>query len=120
MSKTILLVDDSNMVIKLVSFKLEKEGYQVMTASDGSEALQLLDGRDIDLVVTDLNMPHVDGLSLIKQIRVTNYYQYLPVVLFITTNPEDKDHIKTSGATALLVKDHINQKLSSTIQKLIR
>ncbi len=120
MEKTILIVDDSNLVIKLVSFRLEKEGYNIISGVDGKDALKLLDGRAIDLVITDLNMPNMDGLSLIKEIRATVNYQYLPVVLFITQNAEDKEHIKTSGATALLVKDHINQKLSSTVKKMIR
>ena len=120
MEKTILIVDDSNLVIKLVSFRLQKEGYQVLTGSDGKEALTHFDGRNIDLVITDLNMPNMDGLTLIKEIRMTTNYQYTPVVLFITPDPEDKKHIHTSGATALLVKDEINQKLSSTVKKLIR
>jgi two-component system chemotaxis response regulator CheY len=120
MEKTILIVDDSNLVIKLVSFRLEKDGYHVLTGSDGKEALAYFDGRNIDLVVTDLNMPNMDGLTLIKEIRSTASYQYTPVVLFISPEPEDKKHINTSGATALLVKDEINQKLSSTVKKLIR
>ena len=119
MQKTILIVDDSHLVIKLVSFRLQKEGYHVLTGTDGKEALGCFNGNDIDLVITDLNMPNMDGLSLIKEIRKTSKYQYTPVVLFITPDPEDKKHMYTSGATALLVKDEINQKLSSTVKKMI-
>ena len=117
---TILLVDDSEMVLALLSFQLQTAGYQVIGAADGKQAFQLLDGRSIDLVITDLNMPHMNGLELINQIRATEGYQYMPVVLFVSEDTEDKEHIKTSGATALLVKDQVSEKLNRLLKKMIR
>jgi two-component system chemotaxis response regulator CheY len=118
--KTILLVDDSEMVVALISFQLQAAGYQVIGAGDGKQATQFFDGRSIDLVITDLNMPNMNGLELISQIRGTEGYQYMPVVLFVSENAEDKEHIKTSGATALLVKDQVNEKLNRLVKKMIR
>ena len=118
--KTILLVDDSDMVLALLSFQLQGEGYCVIEAGDGKQASQFFDGRSIDLVITDLNMPNMNGLELISLIRTTEGYQYMPVVLFVSENGEDNDYIKTSGATALLVKDQVSEKLSRLLKKMIR
>ena len=118
--KTILLVDDSEMVLALLSFQLQAAGYHVIEAADGKLAAQFFDGRSIDLVITDLNMPNMTGLELISLIRDTEGYEYMPVVLFVSENAEDNDYIKTSGATALLVKDQVNDKLNRLLKKMIR
>ena len=77
-TNTILIVDDSQMVSKVLSFKIGKAGYNVLSAVDGRKALEFFDGREIDLVITDLNMPNMDGLELINEIRLKEYYCYNP------------------------------------------
>ena len=67
-TKTILIVDDSQMVTKVLSFKIGKAGYNVLSAIDGRKALEFFDGREIDLVITDLNMPNMNGLEFINEI----------------------------------------------------
>ena len=118
-TNTILIVDDSQMVSKVLSFKIGKAGYNVLSAVDGRKALEFFDGREIDLVVTDLNMPNMDGLELINEIRSKEYYCYLPVILFVPYNERDRSKIiATSGATMLFDKNNIKEKIIPTIKKM--
>ena len=119
-NNTVLIVDDSNMVMKLLSFIIKKAGYTVLSAVDGNNALELLDEGDIDLVITDLNMPNKDGVELIREIRLTEHYRYVPVILFISGSEEEKtNYMKTSGATMLFDKNDIKEKMIPTIKKMI-
>lgn len=120
MSRTVLIVDDSDMVRRMVSFKLKSAGYTILVGEDGDEALTYFDGKDIDLVITDLNMPNKDGLELIKEIRAKQEYKFLPVILFLSDHSTDvKEFIKSSGATMFFDKDSIKEKLVSTVKKMI-
>ena len=69
MPKKILIVDDSESIREVVSFTLENEGFEVLIADDGTDALKFLDGREIDMIITDLHMPQMDGITLIKHVR---------------------------------------------------
>ena len=84
MEKQILIVDDSESIREVVCFTLENAGHKVFSAIHGQDALQYLDGRHIDLVITDLHMPVMDGLGLIREIRKNPDYQYTPI-LYLTT-----------------------------------
>ncbi|PLX03621.1 MAG: two-component system response regulator, partial [Marinilabiliales bacterium] len=75
MDKTILIVDDSESIREVVSFTLEKEGYSVLSGCDGQDALKHLNGAPIDLIITDLHMPNMDGISLIREVRTMNDYK---------------------------------------------
>ena len=120
MSKTVLLVDDSDMVIRVISFILKSAGYTILTGCDGEDALSHFDGKNIDLVITDLNMPNKGGLQLIHEIRTMKDYKFLPVVLFVPdTSIDIKEFIKTSGATIFFNKNCIKDKLASTVRNLI-
>lgn len=119
-AKTVLVVDDADMVRTMVSFMLEKAGYNTLAGVDGEEALTFLDGREVDLVITDLNMPNVDGAELITKIRSNELYQYTPVVLFMADDADDKGNPgRTSGATMTFDKNNIKEKLLPAIKKLI-
>jgi len=119
-TNTVLIVDDSHMIVKVLSFMLKKAGYTVLSGIDGKNALEFFDGRDIDLVITDLNMPNMNGLELISEIRSQEYYRYLPVVLFIADGEEDrKKYMETSGATMLFDKSNIKEKIIPTIKKML-
>ena len=117
---TILIVDDSEMIVKVMSFMIKKAGYEVLCASDGKKALELFDGRNIDLVFTDLNMPNMNGIELINEIRSDEYYRYIPAVLFIPDNENAREKIiETSGATMLFDKANIKEKIIPTIKKIL-
>jgi len=119
-TNTILVVDDSEMVVKVLSFIIKKAGYTILSAIDGKAALEFFDGRDIDLVITDLNMPVMDGIELISEIRLKEYYKHIPIVLFSAGNDEEQKQIlKTSGATLLFDKNDIQEKMIPTIKKML-
>lgn len=119
-TSSVLVVDDSEMIIKMLGFMISRAGYIVLTADNGRNALELLDGRDIDLVITDLNMPEMGGIELTREIRRKEYYSYVPVVLFSSDGEQDKRKLlDTSGATILFDKADIKEKMISIIKKLL-
>ncbi len=119
-TNTVLIVDDSEMIIKTLSFMIKKAGYNVLCANDGKNALELFDGREIDLVFTDLNMPNTDGIELITKIRSDEYYRYTPVVLFIPGDEKNrKEIIEKSGATMLFDKSDIKEKFIPSVKKML-
>lgn len=121
MAKTILIVDDSESIREVVNFTLENEGYQVLIGVDGKDALKFLDGRNIDLLITDLHMPNMNGIELIKEIRKMEAYQRLPI-LFLTTESQNnmKMEAKDAGATGWIIKPFVPAKLIAAINKVIR
>jgi len=121
MAKTILIVDDSESIREVVSFTLENEGFQVLIGVDGKDALKFLDGKDIDLIITDLHMPEMDGISLIKEIRRMEKYQRVPI-LFLTTESQaaKKMEAKEAGATGWIIKPFVPAKLLEAIYKVLR
>jgi len=121
MGKTILFVDDSKSIREIVQFTLENEGYKVLLGNNGSDALQYLNGESIDLVITDLHMPEMNGIDLIKEIRKNPHYKWIPI-LFLTTESQlsKKEEAKKAGATGWIIKPFIPAKLISAISKVIR
>src|SRR5450755_4109526 len=95
--RTVLAVDDSISMRQLVGFALKKAGYNVVEAVDGRDALVKLHGAKVDLVVTDLNMPNLDGIGLIKEIRTQAAYKFTPILMLTTESSPDK---KTAGQAA--------------------
>lgn len=89
MSKTVLVVDDSGSFRMVIKVGLERAGYQVIDAPNGSVAASLLDGRPIHLVICDLNMPEMDGLSFVRHLRATSYRQ-TPVMMVTTVAPSER------------------------------
>ena len=122
MEKQILIVDDSASIRELLIFTLEKAGYKVIAAINGQDALKHLNGKkEIDLIITDLHMPIMDGLDLIKKVRNLDNYKYLPI-LFLTTESQvaKKDEARDAGATGWIVKPFSPEKLLAAITKLVR
>lgn len=119
--KTILIADDSDSVRELICFTLENAGYKVLSGIDGEDALKHLNGTQIDLVLTDLHMPKLDGIGLIKEIRSKEQYQFIPII-FLTTESqaEKKEEAKAAGATGWIVKPFAPERLLATISKVIR
>lgn len=121
MKRTILIVDDSESIRKLVQFNLSKADYNVLVANNGQEALSYFNGDRIDLLITDLHMPVMNGLELIKEVRKIEHYKHIPI-LFLTTETQIslKKEAKDAGATGWIVKPFEFEKLLSTIRRVLR
>jgi two-component system, chemotaxis family, chemotaxis protein CheY len=121
MSKHILVVDDSESVREVVKFTLESAGYTVTTGVDGKVALSLLEKSPVDLVLTDLNMPNLDGIELIKEVRQLDSFKFTPILLLTTeSQKQKKEEAKAAGATGWIVKPFAQDKLLATVKKVIR
>ncbi len=121
MSKTILIVDDSESIREVVSFTLKNEGYDVLVGVDGKDALKFLDGSHIDLIITDLHMPEMNGIEFIKSVRATDQYKRIPI-LFLTTESQasKKMEAKEAGATGWIIKPFVPAKLIAALKKVLR
>ncbi len=120
MSKTIMTVDDSSSVRQMVSFALEEAGYSVVEAVDGRDALQKLSGP-VDMIITDLNMPNLDGIGLITQVRSNSDYKFIPIVMLTTeSQDEKKQEGKKAGASGWIVKPFKPPQILSVVQKLLK
>lgn len=120
MAKTILAVDDSTSIRQMVSFTLKGAGYDVVEAVDGQDGLDKAKSKSINLVLTDQNMPKMDGLSLIKSLRGLPQYKTTPILMLTTEAGDDmKAKGKAAGATGWLVKPFDPQKLLDVVKKVI-
>ena len=120
MAKIILAVDDSASIRQMVSFTLKSAGYEVVEAIDGMDGLDKARAGNISLILTDQNMPRMDGLSLIKSLRAMRQYASTPI-LMLTTESSDtmKAQGRAAGATGWLVKPFDPQKLIEVVRKVI-
>jgi two-component system chemotaxis response regulator CheY len=120
MAKNIITVDDSASVRQMVSFTLKGAGYGVVEAGDGKEALAKLTGNKVDMVITDLNMPNMNGIELIKALRANPLYKFVPIVL-LTTESQDakKQEGRAAGATGWIVKPFKPDQLLSVVKKVL-
>jgi two-component system chemotaxis response regulator CheY len=120
MTKTVLAVDDSASIRQMVSFTLKSAGYQVVEATDGEDGLTKAKSAGVNLVLTDQNMPRMDGLTLIRSLRALPQYKAVPI-LMLTTESGDamKAQGKAAGATGWLVKPFDPAKLVEVVKKVI-
>jgi len=120
MAKSILAVDDSASIRQMVGFTLKSSGYEVVEAVDGMDGLEKAKGKSFSLVLTDQNMPRMDGLTLIKNLRSLPQYKTVPI-LMLTTESSDamKQQGRAVGATGWLVKPFDPQKLVEVVKKVI-
>ena len=120
MSKTIMTVDDSTSVRQMVSFTLEDAGYTVVEAEDGEKALEKADSQSVDLVLADLNMPNMDGITLIKNLRAKPAYKFTPLIMLTTESQADKKKEgKAAGATGWIVKPFKPDQLLGVVKKVL-
>ncbi|MBE9609646.1 response regulator [Chitinilyticum piscinae] len=120
MSKTILIVDDSSSLRTVVGLALKGAGYEVIEGCDGKDALAKLDGRKIHLVISDVNMPNMDGISFVKQMKTLPAYKFTPVIMLTTESGADKMNAgKEAGVKAWVVKPFQPQQMLQAVQKLI-
>ena len=121
MPKRIVIVDDSESIRELVALTLQSSGYEVEKCMDGQDALRLLDGQDIALIITDLNMPNMDGIQLIREIRSHGSYAMVPILMLTTeSQASKKEEAKAAGATGWIVKPFAQEKLIEVVRKVIR
>lgn len=120
MGKTVLVVDDSATVRKFVSVSLEMQGFSVTSACDGMDALEKLPTREFDLVITDLNMPNMDGFELIKALRENELYRELPVIILSSLSDlASKEQGATLGIAAYVVKPFSLEKIQYEVSKFV-
>jgi len=119
MTLNVLTVDDSKTMRDMVSFTLKGAGYSVVEAEDGQHALSTLGGKAIDLVITDINMPNLDGIGLIKALREKPEFRSTPILILTTeSNDEKKAEGRQAGATGWIVKPFEPEKLLKVVQKV--
>lgn len=117
---SILAVDDSASMRQMVSFTLKGAGHEVIEASDGDEALTIAKGKSVDLVITDVNMPKMDGITLIKELRGLPSYKFTPLLMLTTESSGDKKaQGKSAGATGWIVKPFNPDQLLNTVNKVL-
>lgn len=120
MGASILAVDDSASMRQMVAFTLKGAGYDVTEAADGVAALSIAEGKAVNLVITDVNMPYMDGIALIKALRALPAYKVTPMLLLTTESGADKKQQgKSAGATGWLVKPFNPEQLLRTVRKVL-
>jgi two-component system, chemotaxis family, chemotaxis protein CheY len=121
MAKSALVVDDSDVMRRLVGFTLKQGGYAVTEAADGKQALACLDQGPFSVIITDLNMPVMDGVSFIAAARQHAMHRFVPILMLTTESQEAKrQQGKAAGATAWLVKPFDPDKLLGVVAKVVR
>jgi len=116
----ILAVDDSSSMRQMVAFTLKGAGYQVVEAADGQEALNKAKSQKFDLIITDVNMPIMDGITFIKNLRGEANYKFTPMLMLTTESSSDKKAAgKAAGATGWIVKPFNPDQLLNTVKKVL-
>ena len=119
MGKTILTVDDAATMRKMVCFTLKAAGHEVFEAQDGAVALSLLQSRPVDLVITDVHMPNMNGLELTRQLRALPSFGRTPIILLTTeSDPGKKAEGRAAGATGWIVKPFSQEQLLAIVARL--
>lgn len=120
MAKTVMIVDDSSSMRQLVRMSLTGAGHQVIEASDGQDALNKLTGQKVNLIISDVNMPNLDGIGLVKAIKARPEYRFTPIIMLTTESEQSKKaEGQAAGAKAWIVKPFQPQQLLAAVEKLM-
>jgi len=120
MAKTILIVDDSVTLRQVVSIALKGAGYDVIEGSDGKDALTKLTGQKVHLIISDVNMPNMDGITFVSEVKKLPAYKFTPVIMLTTEAGEDKKAAgQAAGAKAWVVKPFKPEQMLNAVSKLI-
>lgn len=120
MSKTVMVVDDSASLRQVVSMTLKAAGYEVVEACDGRDALGKLGGQKVHLVISDVNMPNMDGLTFVREMKKNPTYKFTPVIMLTTEAGEEKKAAgQSAGARAWVVKPFQPQQMLAAVSKLV-
>jgi two-component system chemotaxis response regulator CheY len=119
MAKTIMVVDDSISIRQVVGLALKQAGYDVIEGVDGKDALAKLTGQKVNLIISDVNMPNMDGITFVRELKTRPAYKFTPVLMLTTESQEDKkEQGKAAGARAWMVKPFKPEALLAAVQKL--
>lgn len=119
MGKQVLVVDDSSSIRTVVKTTLEKEGYNVLEAADGEEGLKRVEHEDFHLIICDVNMPKLDGISMVKKIKAMPGKKFIPICMLTTESEQNKiQEGKAAGAKAWIVKPFSPPKLLAAAKQL--
>jgi two-component system, chemotaxis family, chemotaxis protein CheY len=120
MAKTILVVDDSSSLRQVVSIALKGAGYDTIEASDGKDALGKIGGRKVHLIISDVNMPVMDGISFVKEVKKLPEHRFTPVIMLTTESQEAKKlEGQAAGAKAWVVKPFLPAQMLAAVSKLV-
>jgi two-component system, chemotaxis family, chemotaxis protein CheY len=120
MAKTIMIVDDSASLRQVVGISLRGAGYEVLEGCDGVDALMKLTGQKVHLIISDVNMPNMDGITLVKAIKELPAYRFTPIVMLTTESQEGKKKEgQAAGAKAWMLKPFNPPQLLAVVQKLV-
>jgi len=119
MGKLIMTVDDSASVRQMVSFTLKSAGYDVIEAVDGSDAMAKLGATKVAMIITDLNMPNMNGIELTRAVRADAAHKFVPIVLLTTESQDDKKQEgRVAGATGWIIKPFKPEQLLAVVKKI--
>lgn len=120
MAKTILIVDDSASIRQVVKIALNSGGYDVIEGIDGQDALNKLTGQKVHLIISDVNMPNMDGITFVKEVKKLATYKFTPVIMLTTESQEaKKQEGQAAGAKAWMVKPFLPAQMLAAVSKLI-
>lgn len=120
MAGLVMTADDSASVRQMVAFTLKRAGYDVAEAVDGRDALDKLDGSRVDMLITDLNMPRMDGIELIRNVRGLPDYRFIPIIMLTTeSQASKKQEGRAAGATGWIVKPFQPEQLVAVVKKVL-
>lgn len=121
MGKRVLIVDDSASMRQLIAFTIKDAGHEALLAENGRQALEMLKGAPADLVITDLNMPEMDGITLIKELRAMAAYKFVPILMLTTESQVAKrEEGRAAGASGWIVKPFSAEKMLEVVKKFIK
>jgi len=120
MAKTVLVVDDSASLRQVVSIALKGAGYEVLEGCDGKDALSKLTGQKVHLIISDVNMPNMDGITFVKEVKKLANYKFTPIIMLTTESQEAKKaEGQEAGAKAWVVKPFKPETMLQAVSKLI-
>lgn len=118
--KTIMTVDDSASVRMMVNFTLSELGFEIVEAANGKDALRKMEAQPVHMLITDVNMPELDGISLVRKIRENPSYRFIPIIILTTESQEEKKKEgRQAGATGWIVKPFKPEQLIAVVRKVL-
>ena len=120
MGHCILTVDDSSTMRQMITFTLKGASFEVLEAGDGVEALEVAKGKKLSLIITDVNMPRMDGITLVQRLRALPEFKFAPILVLTTESDASmKQKGKEAGATGWIVKPFSPEKLLDVVNKVL-